>query len=544
MTIRGGSALSAHGISLYAGNGGTGTLTNTGTLLIEGSKEADADAIGILASGAGSVAEIHNYGGTISILGKKGSGIDVGASADGRVSIVNHSGTIDIRAGQEDGSYGIHDLVTTSVAAQQGATGEIENDGTLNITGGSGDNAFGMATVGWNYEGGAVQVQSVVRNSGVMTVKAGTGAGAHGIAWAFAGNTSGGIFNDSGGTISLLGTESASAIGGLSYTDTTANFSNSGTLNMNKYAIGSLSDGVQATPFVNTATGTVNAEAEAIFQAGETSSTHEEKPVTVYSASTKTTAEETIDSFVTTITTSGAWKLKDDWAQHSQWDEGGTLTITDIAEGTYDAQTIRDAFTEQFGTGTTLKFTGTGGGAGSTETTDPNFTMTHVNQLLAESKADVGSVITSESLDAEGSAFKLGTGGQLDHDFGFMGITNTTGISVADGNTLTLTGEQAAMTIALRANQNERATYVITDKETVLTNGQLKLGIAELTATQGVLADVTADSSSAVVAEHGVFEISAVKGGGHVVVEGGFRAHAGRIVRNHDDECQGDDSQR
>lgn len=326
------------------------------------------------------------------------------------------------------------------------------------------------------------------------------------------------IFNGIKGVLTIAGNNGgAAAIYRLTNgVNSECNIENSGIMNLNKSAILNFGDGKVL--ITNRSTGIVNAESKTIFQNGESTSAFKEKPISVFSASTGKTVQQTIDSFGTIVTQS-SWFLKDDWANRSVWEDGGKLVITDIADGTAEAQSIRDAFTAKFGTGTTLEFTGTGGGSGSGGGVSSNFTIAHVNQLLSENKAEAGSVITSESLDAEGNAFKLGTGGQIEHDFGFMGIKNTSGISVADGKTLTLTGAQASMTLALRTDENERASYVITDKETVLTNGQLKLGIAELSATQGILADVTADSSSTVVAEHGVFEISAVKGEGHVVVK-------------------------
>ena len=400
-------------------------------------------------------------------------------------SILNRgAGTLNISGGTARDAYGIY--------SSEGS-GLIENqaEGTLNIQGGTSETAYGIYLSG-----------SRISNSGAGTLTI-EGRKGSGIAYSQAR-----IINSKNGTLNILGDATAGSFGINSMMNSVEN---EGVLNLNKNAFNSISGTI-----TNAATGTVNAEAGVIFESSGTTSSVEEKPISVFSASTGETVQQTIESFGTILTQS-SWAVKTDWVKKSIWKDGGKLVITDIADGTAEAQSIRDAFTAKFGTGTTLEFTGTGGGSADGVSSD--FTIAHVNQLLSENKAEAGSVITSESLDAEGNAFKLGAGGQIEHDFGFMGIKNTSGISVADGKTLTLTGAQASMTLALRTNEHERASYVITEKETTLTNGQLKLGIAELSATQGILADVTADSSSAVVAEHGVFEISAVKGEGHVVVK-------------------------
>ena len=525
LTIRAGSALSAEGISVFAGNGGSGTLTNSGTLLVEGSSEVGANAVGILASGAGSVAEIHNYGGTISILGHKGSGINVCASADGHVNIENHSGTIEIQAGEEDGSYGIHDFVSTSTAAQQGGSGRIENDGIMNITGGAGSNAFGMATIGWNYEGGPVQVQAVVNNSGVMTVKAGTGKGAHGIAWAFAGNTDGGIFNKSGGTISLLGTESASAIGGLSFTDTTANFTNEGTVNMNKYAIGSLTDGVQRNSFINASTGTVNTEAEAIFEKTE-SSLDVASEVGLLNPKDGATDNVEVDGFGANETKL-SWSIKDDWAIHSVWEDGGVLNITDVMEGSYAAQQIEAAFTEVFGTGTKLNFQGEDDWASGNLVTDA-FTASIGNALIDQGYA--GNIVTNFNLDnaaedGTAQALTIGTGdGQVIKDsLGFRQIEGVSSVTVNSGKYFALIGLPAG------------GELVKGGAPVTLDNGTLKLGVTPAesartdSSTAGKLETVAMKNGSKIETENMWVQVASVEGQGDVSLTETGRMHVGNM---------------
>ena len=489
------------------------TLTQ-GDMTVAGGMEQYNPAIRYVAYD-GKTGSIVNTGeGTLKIIGGFNFSYAIGYLAtDGGTGLISNAGR-----GQVVISAGM-DGMGIEYGASHGGSGTISNTGPgkLTISGASYGEYGDFSGIWWNAYGSGSTVKILNTGAGELTITAEIGGS--GIWYNSVGGGTSIIKNGVGGTLNILGISDADRYGikVLSDSDSVSRVENAGIMNLNKNAFERFGDGdVLVT---NKTTGTVNAEAEVIFRNAGTVTKHEEKPITVYSRSTNAAAQVTIDGYTKTTVTTGAWELKDDWANHSCWEDGGTLVITDIAEGTIEAQTIRASFVEKFGEGTTIKFTGTGGGSGSTQTNDPSFTVTHVNQLLSENKAEAGSVITSESLDAEGNTFKLGTGGQIGHDFGFMGIRNTKGISVSDGRSLTLTGAQASMTLALRTNENERASYVITDKETMLTNGQLKLGIAELSATQGILADVTADSSSTVTAEHGVFEISAVKGEGHVVVK-------------------------
>ena len=516
LNIRG-IQLQGYGIKYNAANDGTGTISNEG----DGNLTISGGMVGTYgiennAYGSNSTGNIRNKGeGALTISGGSGNGahgINFNALNGGNGTISNEGeGVLTIRGG-----YGANGLHTN--ASRNSGVGTIVNagNGQLTIQGGDSDASHGI------YYNASYAAAGTIQNSstGTLTIQGGSSGSAYGLYCnTYVAGSAGTIGNAKGGTLNILGNKDAESYG-IGYlagsTGTTGRLENAGTMNLNKYAIQDFGNGDALV--TNKATGTVNAEAEAIFENGGTTTTVEEKPISVFSYSTGKTVQQTIDTFGT-ILAQASWKLKDDWAKHSVWEDGGKLVITDIADGTAEAQSIRDAFTAKFGTGTTLEFTGTGGGDDPGSGMSTNFTIAHVLQLLDEGKAGDGSVITSEALDAEGDVFMLGNGGYIEHDFGFMGIQNTSGISVADGKTLTLMGAQASMTLALRTNENERASYVITDKETTLTNGQLKLGIAELSATQGILADVTADSSSAVVAEHGVFEISAVKGEGHVVVK-------------------------
>ena len=183
------------------------------------------------------------------------------------------------------------------------------------------------------------------------------------------------------------------------------------------------------------------------------------------------------------------------------WTDGGTLTITNVADGMEDAQKIHEAFEAKFGTGTTLAFTGTSryesATADARATTYPDFTILHVNELIAKGDLVENGIVTSETLTHKDAVLTLGTEGDLRQNVGFKGIKGATSIAVKDGKTLTLMGAQASMAMAVGADERA-ASYVITDSTLALTNGNLNLGHKALSATEGTLADVTFDLMSTV----------------------------------------------
>lgn len=135
------------------------------------------------------------------------------------------------------------------------------------------------------------------------------------------------------------------------------------------------------------------------------------------------------------------------------WTDGGTLTITNVADGTEDAQKINEAFEAKFGTGTTLAFTGTSryesATADARTTTYPDFMILHVNELIAKGDLVENGIVTSETLTHKDAVLTLGTEGDLRQNVGFKGIKGATSIAVKDGKTLTLMGAQASMAMAV-----------------------------------------------------------------------------------------------
>lgn len=275
--------------------------------------------------------------------------------------------------------------------------------------------------------------------------------------------------------------------------------------------------------FTNAATGTIQAEAGAIYSGNYEipSVGGEAKPLPIQILSLEDgVSSVTTDAFseITTVQT-GVLTLKDDWKNHTVWEDGGTINFTDVAAGTELAESIKSQFQAAFGTGTTINFTGTGSGTGSGSST---FNMNVVNALISEGKLAAGSVVTSEALTHSGKTFTLGNTGDMTQDTGFMGIKGSTGITVKDGKTLTLMGSQASMAMAVGADTRD-ASYVITDAPMALENGTLKLGHKALSATEGTLAAVTYDRQSSVNVENGIYTLASLKGEGSLNLSSGTR---------------------
>lgn len=275
--------------------------------------------------------------------------------------------------------------------------------------------------------------------------------------------------------------------------------------------------------FTNAATGTIQAEAGAIYSGNYEipSVGGEAKPLPIQILSLEGgVSSVTTDAFseITTVQT-GVLTLKDDWKNHTVWEDGGTINFTDVAAGTELAESIKSQFQAAFGTGTTINFTGTGSGTGSGSST---FNMNVVNALISEGKLAAGSVVTSEALTHSGKTFTLGNTGDMTQDTGFMGIKGSTGITVKDGKILTLMGSQASMAMAVGADTRD-ASYVITDAPMALENGTLKLGHKALSATEGTLAAVTYDRQSSVNVENGIYTLASLKGEGSFNLSSGTR---------------------
>ena len=575
LMIQGGSERNANGIECNSYISGTGYITNksNGKLLIVGGSNNSNDGVESNSYGSEAIGIISNTGsGTLTIQGGEGNnsnGISYNAYLSGTGYILNSGeGNLSIIGGTVWNAYGIR-----SNSQSSGSTGIISNkgSGTLTIQGGiraasiesnataSGSKGFilneGDGTViikgGVGTDGLLTNASSggegVISNkaSGILTIMGGEDVSSNGVmAIASLTNAIGILSNGTNGTLNILGNSEKGSYGIEYLVNGSASglVENAGVMNLNKNAIQKFinSGTPESVSVVNKSTGTVKAEAGAIFEQAEVETTiNDPIPITIYTPAEGTKVTE-LDSYATSETTvTTGWKLKDDWANYSTWEDGGKLVITDVVAGSTEAQTIIDSFQAKFGTGTAIEFTGTEVNTMSLsrdgETEKPDFTITHVNELIANGEVKDGSVITSEILTGSNT---LNVQAAFNQSIGFKGVSGFNSLLVNVGD-FTLLGEQAAMAMALRTTESQ-ATFQLTDSPvTVQADSTLKLGIADLSATQGYFENLEmTDSSAALSVENGIFQITNVSGNGQITVQEkgqltiANKASAGEVVNN------------
>ena len=464
-------------------------------------------------------------------------------------------------------------IQTMSYGAKS-AYGSIENvNGTLNILDNAIETGAGVNNVSYSSTSGYAYIKNGI--DGVMNIDKGINYFSYGNGINYVSE----LKNE--GNLNIIGDQNTFGIRVLSFMSKTSltgdgtaepkrprsDIINSGTINLNKYAIGNFygiipcvgsncqqggvnretkesgapvfgfsSDwlaksfrstldrlqelGSRGAWFTNKSTGIVNVEAGLLFDGDYTTLSTGKTgpiPITMINANGEVASvtSESFGEFAPTQT--GNVTLDYEWKYFSIWEDGGTINFTDVAAGTALAESIKSQFEAAFGTGTSINFTGTGSGSGSSK-----FDMNVVNALISEGKLASGSVVTSEALTHSGKTFTLGNTGDMTQDTGFMGIQGSTGITVKDGKTLTLMGSQATMAMAVGADTRD-ANYVITDAPMTLTNGMLNLGHKTLSATEGTLAAVTFDRESSVNVNNGIYSIDSLKGEGSLSLSTGTR---------------------
>ena len=393
-------------------------------------------------------------------------------------------------------------------------------EGDLTIQGGSRGNAYGIEYIGPYSASGTIRNEG----SGTLTIQGGTGQGAFGIAnFARDSGSTAIISYGEKGTLNILVNVASNTygIGPMTAGSTTkARIENAGVMNLNKNAIERVGKG--DTLITNKATGTVNSEAEAIFSKTQGPVINNQPVIQVYSVDGgQWVSKETKLSSFQTSEQSLTWSLKDDWANHSVWEDGGKLVITDVMEGSTSAQQITAAFQEKFGTGTSITFLGENDDASAG--TGPKFTAAVANDLIAQGFG--GAVVTNFDLDVSSddgtsqhvTVGQSGTNGITD-SVGFRQILGASAVSVRGGKTLTLVG-----TI-------EGEDLVDGGGKVDLNNGSLRLGLDAGTAeTTGYLTDVSIVNDSKVTAENGWFRMDKLSGAGYVNVAENGRVYAGEM---------------
>ena len=406
LIITGGSGDTASGVFSNSDFGGIGTVSNTdsGELIISG-------GIGVGACGIAGNSIHPESTGTISNTG---------------------SGTLTIRGGAGEGAIGISENAALG-------NGMIINSGsgTLTISGGSGENSSGLNA---NSSSGI----GVISNSGngTLTIQGGTEKSAHGINYNVYTNGSGTISNGPDGTLNILGNKASGSYGiamlsfGLS---SKSYLENAGVMNINKIGIGTFSEKLGSVLVSNVSTGTVNAEVEAIFtKTQSTDSTDSEIAMTnPFNGSNSKTEIDGFNSGGSEI----AWNVKDDWAQYSDWEDGGVLNITDVVDGSLAAQQIQAAFTSLFGSGTELNFLGEDDWASEdliSSSSSDAFTTSIGNALIDQGYA--GNIVTNFNLNnasSDGAAQALtigaGTGEVIKDSIGFRKVEGVSSVTVNSG---------------------------------------------------------------------------------------------------------------
>ena len=570
LKILGGTGIGSMAMRANSYNSRNAIIRNDGnSLVIQGGLFEDSIAIYANAESSSKYAEgnIQNSSeGILSILGSsahRSIGLFANAYGDysARGNIINDGGgTLIIQGGSGQDAYGISYNAYATASTNSTIMGVIDNEaGELSIIGGDSKTAYGLYVNAFQLENlsGSNAYAEIYTIGSTLNI---LGNVASGIYVNAANGAEGAITNDGDGILNILGDKEKGSYAITCFTvgASTSRLENYGTMNLNANAIQQFVGSGTPTSISVVNYGTVNAEAEAIFQMGsKVEETYAPIPITVYSPD-KGTRTEKLDSFesLQSIVVGSAWELKDDWEKYSTWEDGGKLIINNIVAGTEAAQQITEAFQNKFGTGTTIEFTGTAVNTASNasgistqaEYTRPEFTLKHVDEMIESGQLVDGEIITSEVLyyDIErhhtgganslnprygditvATSFNLSeeTNSDIFHhymnqDIGFKGIMEYDTINVQDGHTLTLVGEQASMAMALRADDSG-ASFLLTDAQvTVDADSTLKLGISDLSATQGYFdyLDMT-DESATLSVENGIFEISIIAGSGVINIQ-------------------------
>ena len=477
-------------------------IRNQGTLAIEGVGSA-----AIYSVAAGARANVENTG-VFTVNGGSGGGIRFfydGYAASGRVN--NQRNATMSFTGGEGVMNGLNYF------ASNAGSNSLENSGTLKFTGGTGYSSHGVDTF-------TVGCSTTFTNNvgGVVNVVGGTQVG-NGIRYftASGGNLSinnHGVFNFTGLDYGGYAVNTA-AYGGKA---TLTNYAG-GVININNKGIDQTKS-LNGTFILNNR-GTINAEAETFFERFENDVVVETPlDIVIYTPSQGKTKTVNLDSYVASETQHIIdWTMKGKWADSLVFEPGGTLTITNIASGSKDAERIQKMFESVYGTGTRLNFTGTQSyrSEASSHNLKPNFSMSHVNELISKGELQNGAIITSETLTHNGHQFIVGNYGDLKQDAGFQGILGATSITVKDGKSLTLMGAQASLAKAT-GTDDRSSLFVISDSTTNLYGGSLNLGHTSLSATEGRLASVTMDRASQVNVNNGIFSVASLNGDGQLNV--------------------------
>ena len=467
------------GQNLGAGDGLNSTWTLTsGDALIQGGSVSNADGI-VLGSFERSMTVSNTGTGTFTIQGGSASGsdgIDIGSSYDGSTIISNTgAGTIMIQGGSYSDTNGIR------YGSGPYGTTRISNTGT-----------------------------------GIFTIQGGLYSGANGIKYGTdaAGSTT--ISNAQGATMQILGSAVANGIFQLVYGGGSITITNAGTLVMNSTAIGSFGgandDGTKM--FVNMPTGEIFAEVATLFEGGTVTETTSPAPVVNILRTDCSLGTVEYGSGSLLYEASG-WSLKSDWSNYSEFQDGGSITFTNVSAGTTGAADILSQFQTAFGVGTTVNFADGSGGGGTVS--GSAFNVAAVNSVLS---TNPGAVFYDTDFASDVAALVIGDAGTgISGSTGFRTITGTTSIGVRAGNSLTLIGSSDVSTPLVGCAVSLNSSELILGHESVNGTGGTIGG--------GAYTALSASGTSAINVVNGDYVIQAGSGSGTQVGFGMFYGASG-----------------
>ena len=179
----------------------------------------------------------------------------------------------------------------------------------------------------------------------------------------------------------------------------------------------------------------------------------------------------------------------------------GTFIVTDIADGTAAANSIRAAI------GGNVKFTGKAEQEGLTS----EFNTTLINQLIKEGYQDM--VYYTQELLANAKELNLSkqaaSATNINGNAGFKSIANAERVTIKDGRKLTLIG-----------TGNANSNMLKTGGSISVENGTLQLGNDALSTNGGLLSTVVLNSQSTLAVEKGGFNINSLTGGNLITNSG------------------------
>lgn len=286
------------------------------------------------------------------------------------------------------------------------STATIANRGSGNLIIQGGTSYYGYAICALSNQNEKAYLENT--SSGTLSIIGGSSESAHGISQLVKSFGSATITNAQNGTLIIKGNAEAGSYGIYNFSKT--NLNNYGTMILGENAIYSITS---SSSVHNYSTGRVSSVSSNLFKDSTSFVATKKAPVIITVGSTILQAQEE------TALTDIEYALNSNW-KNSVWDDGGTLTFTDIAPDSYAAKAITSAFQAKYGTGTTLKFTGTNTGysAGEIKTTLEESGQTAYSSINGTMTDE--NTVSLKNLLASGVAWRLDEGNLT---IGAAGIT-------------------------------------------------------------------------------------------------------------------------